>query len=131
MGKKKRWYRAPEVILARPLGKYSLQIDIWSIAAIFAEMFTGTPLFVATTEKKLLHAHFKVLGVPTNIDTLFPGIEFEHLRNKYTTANNLKAYVNTGSDMIINLLNNMFDFDYRERPTAQECLQRINNLSYT
>ncbi|XP_072050286.1 cyclin-dependent kinase 2 homolog [Amphiura filiformis] len=123
------YYRAPEVVLARPLGQYSLQIDIWSVAAIFAEMFTRTPLFLSTTEKKLLHAHYKVLGVPTKLDRLFPDIEFEHLRNKYSTANNLKAYVNAGSDVIIDMLNNMFDFDYTERPTAQECLQRINNLT--
>lgn len=43
-----RFYRAPEVILGL---KYSTEIDIWSMACVFAELFTGVPLFSGEEEK--------------------------------------------------------------------------------
>ena len=37
-----RFYRAPEVILG---ATYDCGIDMWSLACILAELYTGYPLF--------------------------------------------------------------------------------------
>merc|ERR1711939_359798 len=37
-----RWYRAPEVLLGI---EYGVEVDIWSVACILAELHTGRPLF--------------------------------------------------------------------------------------
>lgn len=45
------WYRAPEVLLAKP---YGTAVDIWSAGCVMAEMITGVPLFRAATELDML-----------------------------------------------------------------------------
>ena len=38
-----RWYRAPEVMLARH--EYNKAIDVWSVGCIMAELMDRKPLF--------------------------------------------------------------------------------------
>jgi len=64
------WYRPPEILLGGK--KYSLAVDMWSVACIFAEMVTGRPLFPGDSEIDQLFKIFKVLGTPT--EELWPGI---------------------------------------------------------
>lgn len=40
---KRRWYRAPEVMLT--FKEYTRAIDIWSVGCVLAEMLSGKPLF--------------------------------------------------------------------------------------
>lgn len=55
-----RFYRAPEVILG---GKYSIQIDMWSLGCILVEMLTGYPLFPGEDESDQLACIIEVLGM--------------------------------------------------------------------
>ncbi|KAI2804640.1 hypothetical protein RDWZM_007964 [Blomia tropicalis] len=64
------WYRAPEVLLGSQ--KYSTPVDIWSVACIFAEMITKTPLFHGDSEIDQLFRIFRTLGTP--IDEQWPGV---------------------------------------------------------
>uniref|UniRef100_A0A0N5CIE0 Protein kinase domain-containing protein n=1 Tax=Strongyloides papillosus TaxID=174720 RepID=A0A0N5CIE0_STREA len=65
------WYRSPEIMLGAD--KYSTAVDVWSIACIFAEMATSTPLFNGDSEIDQLYKIFKQLGTPTS--AIWPGIE--------------------------------------------------------
>lgn len=56
-----RYYRAPEIILG--LG-YGLEIDMWSLGTILAEIDSGYPLFPARNEKDLILYQMKILGIP-------------------------------------------------------------------
>ncbi|CAK63957.1 unnamed protein product (macronuclear) [Paramecium tetraurelia] len=56
-----RFYRAPEIIFGI---NYTFQIDMWSFGCIMAELFLGDSLFQSKTEKELLYAQTKVLGMP-------------------------------------------------------------------
>jgi cyclin-dependent kinase-like len=38
-----RWYRAPELLVGD--ANYGKPVDIWAIGCIFAEIFSGLPLF--------------------------------------------------------------------------------------
>lgn len=46
-----RSYRAPEVILGLPYGP---KIDLWSLGAVAAELFTGSVLFQNTSVATML-----------------------------------------------------------------------------
>lgn len=56
-----RYYRAPEVILGLP---YSMEIDVWSIGCIAAELFFGEPLFAGSCEYDQIHKIVSFLGYP-------------------------------------------------------------------
>lgn len=56
-----RFYRAPEVILEN---FYGMEIDIWSLGCILAELFTGFPLFPGESEHHQLWCIMQILGVP-------------------------------------------------------------------
>lgn len=47
-----RFYRSPEVLLGLP---YGLDIDMWSLGCIVAELYLGLPLFAGTSELEQLH----------------------------------------------------------------------------
>jgi cyclin-dependent kinase len=59
------WYRAPEILLGSK--QYSTAIDMWSVACIFAEMASGTPLFPGDSEIDEIFRIFRTLGTP-NVD---------------------------------------------------------------
>ena len=58
-----RWYRAPELLYGS-IG-YGLEVDLWSLGCIFAELLTLKPLFTGTSDIDQLSRIISVLG---NID---------------------------------------------------------------
>ena len=56
-----RYYRAPEVILE--IG-YDYKIDIWSLACVVAELWTGRPVFPGKDELDQLFCMIEVIGLP-------------------------------------------------------------------
>ncbi|OHT10418.1 Dual specificity tyrosine-phosphorylation-regulated kinase 3 [Tritrichomonas foetus] len=56
-----RYFRAPEVVLAM---KYGTEIDVWSFACVLVELFTGKPLFPASSERDLLEMIVSCIGPP-------------------------------------------------------------------
>jgi serine/threonine protein kinase len=59
-----RWYRAPEILLGLPYGP---PIDYFAAGCVFAEMFTRTALFPASTELGLFHEMVSCLGPPPSM----------------------------------------------------------------
>ncbi|KAJ1924078.1 negative regulator of the PHO system [Tieghemiomyces parasiticus] len=57
------WYRAPDVLLGSK--NYDTTIDMWSVGCIFAEMYTGRPLFPGNNVDDQINRIFRVLGTPT------------------------------------------------------------------
>lgn len=57
------WYRPPELLVGAE--KYSLEVDIWSIGCIMAELASKTQFFKGTTEIDQLDLIFKAIGSPT------------------------------------------------------------------
>lgn len=56
-----RFYRAPEVILG---ATYDCGIDMWSLACILAELYTGYPLFPGENEAEQIACFMEINGVP-------------------------------------------------------------------
>jgi len=57
------WYRPPEVLMG--CGAYSINVDIWSVGCIFAELLNDNkPLLAGSSEITQLFTIFKKLGTP-------------------------------------------------------------------
>ncbi|CAD8063936.1 unnamed protein product [Paramecium sonneborni] len=61
-----RYYRAPELIFGAT--DYSINIDIWSLGCVFAELILLEPLFPGESSVDQLVEIMKVLGTPTAAD---------------------------------------------------------------
>merc|ERR1719197_525221 len=62
-----RWYRAPEVLLAR--SQYGPPVDVWSVGCIFYEMCSRKALFPGKNSYDQLKRILAVLGGPSEADT--------------------------------------------------------------
>lgn len=56
-----RFYRSPEVILGIP---YTVQIDMWSLGCVVAELSLGLPIFPGENEQELVAMIVEVIGLP-------------------------------------------------------------------
>lgn len=54
-----RFYRCPEVMLGHP---YGMEIDMWSLGCVAAELFFGLPLFPGTSEYDMILRITQMLG---------------------------------------------------------------------
>lgn len=59
------WYRPPELLLGAV--HYDTAIDIWSAGCIIGEFLSGTALFPASTEIKMVDKIFSVCGSPETV----------------------------------------------------------------
>lgn len=58
-----RWYRAPELILAKKM--YGKEVDMWSVGCIVGELYGRKPLFIGDDSMKQVLEICKVIGMPT------------------------------------------------------------------
>lgn len=72
-----RWYRAPEILVGSDT--YGVEVDMWSMGCILAEMLLGMPVFSGTSTLNQLEKFGEVLGAPTDGDR-------ESWRSKFTEA---------------------------------------------
>lgn len=117
-----RYYRAPELIYG--CQNYTTAIDIWSAGCVIAEMLLiGRPIFMGNSQTSQLYEIVKILGNPTEEDLM----SFTHnliIRMPQIKAIGLKNVLptTTPKDLII-LLNEIFSYTPKLRPTAKECLE--------
>lgn len=57
-----RWYRPPECAILS--GYYGKSMDIWAMACVFFEMYTGEPLFPGKSEVDQVSVIYSILGSP-------------------------------------------------------------------
>lgn len=58
-----RWYRAPELILAKKM--YGKEVDMWSVGCIIGELYGRKPLFIGDDSMKQVLEICKIIGMPT------------------------------------------------------------------
>lgn len=120
------WYRAPDVILGNT--DYQMNIDVWAIGCIFAEMILGKVLFRGEEEFDQLNRIFKVFGTPTikfNSElTKLPNYsKFLNDYPKYYTPIDLKSILPEKTDeAAIDLMKTMLALDPINRISTEEAL---------
>ena len=127
-----RWYRAPECILRSV--KYNEKIDIWAFGCIVYELYNFNPIFPGESELDQLEKITKILGTPSFnswpeghklIKKL--GIKFPKHSKK-----NLNEIIENINEFGIKMIENIFQYDYNNRPSAKDLLNDIyfNNDNY-
>lgn len=117
------WYRPPDVLLGSR--QYSTPVDVWSIGCIFAEMFTGRPLFPGKNDADQLKVIFKIIGTPT--PDAWPGMDKlpkygSEEYKLYPRPKDLSAQVPGMPPAGVDLLGRMLEADPSKRISAAEAL---------
>lgn len=119
-----RWFRAPELLYGST--DYGLEIDLWSLGCIFAELFTLEPLFPGSADIDQLSRIISVLGNLT--EEVWPGcaklpdyriISFNEVENPI----GLQACLLNCSPTEVSLVERLARYDPASRVTAMELLQ--------
>lgn len=121
------WYRAPELMLG--FFNYSLDLDMWSVGCIFAEIVIGRPLIQGDSEIDQIFKIFNIFGTPT--DETLPGYSnFPDYNKNYPRFKGigLKNYI--GEDkmepLAMDLLEKLLVIDPCKRITAKEALNHVS-----
>ncbi|KAF5273300.1 hypothetical protein FQR65_LT04722 [Abscondita terminalis] len=118
-----RWYRAPEVLLHSTM--YGTPIDLWAVGCIASEIYTFRPLFPGTTETDQLYKVCVILGTPEKKQ--WPegyqlagavGFKFPHF-----TSMPITSVVPQASEIGVNLIEILLDWNPARRPSAQAALK--------
>lgn len=119
-------YRAPELLFGET--EYSIDVDIWAVGCIFAEMFLGRPLFIVKSELELLFKLCSVLGTPTtdsfpNLKTYLAQCSKGFILPKTLEGPRLhEILVNFGED-VTDLISRFLIYNPNKRITCYEALQ--------
>jgi serine/threonine protein kinase len=119
------WYRAPEILLAGTKhNHYSVEVDIWSLGAIFAEIHNKKAIFPADTEIQELQKIFSILGTPT--ESVWPGVtrmpDWKRSMTQYrakAVSDILPGMCPEGQDLFLKLLT----YDPSKRLSGKDALR--------
>lgn len=119
-----RWFRAPELLYGST--NYGLEIDLWSLGCIFAELLTLEPLFPGTADIDQMSRIFTTLGNLT--EDSWPGcsklpdyqiISFNNIEKPV----GLEACLPNCSPDEIFIIKRLLCYNPANRATAMELLQ--------
>ncbi|PIN08306.1 Protein kinase PCTAIRE [Handroanthus impetiginosus] len=119
-----RWFRAPELLYGST--SYGLEIDLWSLGCIFAELLTLEPIFPGNSDIDQLGKILSILGNLT--EEVWPGCV--HLPDykiisfgKVEKPIGLEACLRNRSPDEVLIVKKLLCFDPASRATAMELLQ--------
>ena len=117
-----RWYRSPECVLRTD--NYDETSDIWALGCIMAELYKLGPIFPGENEFDQINQIFKILGTPTKSKWPWGYIQAENLGIEFPVyyKKNLKEILGYIGQDGINLLNEIFQFDSKKRPSCSKIL---------
>jgi serine/threonine protein kinase len=121
-GAQDRWYWTPERLMGSE--KDGMEMDIWAVGAIFAEMMLGSPIFYGFDPANQLFTMFKVLGFPTRTQLSYLGSGYDQLvlpkRQMHATLRDkLPCLSDEAHDFMLRLL----DWCPNSRISAVQALQ--------
>ena len=118
-----RWYRAPECVLKSK--NYNEKVDIWALGCIMAELYNLKPIFPGQSEFDQIDKIFKVLGTPKNGDWDEGFFLMDKLGMSLPQYNGIglrNLFYDISNDAL-NFLENIFQYDEKKRPSAEELLK--------
>lgn len=121
-----RWYRCPEILVGSR--RYSIGVDLWSVACIIGEMFRSRPLIAGASTMQQVEMIFELFGNPTSSDV-------ESWQSPFTASilQNVQAKCRVSLDELCHalpaeakaLMKNLFKLNPNKRGTAASALEHI------
>jgi len=120
-----RWYRAPEILVGSQ--KYGRAVDMWSLGCIFGEMLGGKPVFTGTSTLNQLEKICEIFGSPSEadvaaMDSQYAKTLFDSLTVQEGPGKGWRSLYPNASDIAIELLTSLMQFDPNRRLTAKDGL---------
>lgn len=117
-----RWYRSPECVLRTD--NYDEKSDIWALGCIMAELYKLGAIFPGENEFDQINQIFKILGTPTKSKWPWGYTQAENLGIEFPVyyKKDLKEILGYIGQDGINLLNEIFQFDSKKRPSCSKIL---------
>lgn len=120
-------YRPPELIMG--CRRYAFEVDMWSFGCTLYEMVTRKPMFLCLhPNKELEHLNmiFSICGSPNELD--WPEVtEYSIFKTLKHKPSRLRTYLTEnlpkGSEMLINLLENIFVLNPKKRITVEDAIE--------
>ncbi|KAF2828857.1 Pkinase-domain-containing protein [Ophiobolus disseminans] len=121
------WYRAPELLLGA--ATYGVEVDMWSVGCIFAELLLKEPIMQGKNEVDQLALIFALCGLPT--DKTWPGFyrlpNAKSLKLPRTPSTNPPSFNRAKFPFLtasgITLLSSLLSLNPEFRPSANDVLQ--------
>lgn len=118
-----RWFRAPELLYGST--NYGLEIDLWSLGCIFAELLSLEPIFPGNSDIDQLGKIFSILGNLT--EEVWPGcVQLPDYKiisfGKVEKPSGVEACLCNQSPDEVLLVRKLLCFDPANRATAMELL---------
>ena len=121
-----RWYRCPEILVGSR--RYSIGVDLWSVACIIGEMFRNRPLIAGASTMQQVEMIFELTGNPTSSDV-------ESWQSPFTASilQNVQAKCRVSFDELCHalpadakaLMKSLFKLNPSKRGTAASALEHI------
>lgn len=110
-----------------------MDLDMWSLGCIMAELYLKRPLFMGDSEIDQLFKIFRVYGTPT--DRTLPGYRcFPDFNFQYPLwkGEGLRKYIgeNKLDNLAMDLLEKIMALDPCKRITAKEALKHVNTVNF-
>ncbi|XP_062861798.1 dual specificity tyrosine-phosphorylation-regulated kinase 4-like [Trichomycterus rosablanca] len=127
-----QYYCAPEVMVRK---RYTTAIDMWSLACILCELYTGEPLFYGEDETYQMSCMMEVLGKPPSdfvssrrelfFDCKGRPIKTEDHdgRQRVPGSQDLASVLNTDNELFLDFIKRCLTWDPKMRLMAKEALQ--------
>ena len=117
-----RWYRAPECVLKSK--NYNSSIDVWAVGCVMIEMYNLKPFFPGMDEFDQLNKICNILGIPdfNEWPEGFKLIQKLGMKFPVSSKKDLKNFVIGACDDAIILLNDIFQYDCKKRPSCSQLL---------
>ncbi|GAB6018832.1 hypothetical protein CHUAL_000493 [Chamberlinius hualienensis] len=118
-----RWYRAPELLVGDL--HYGKEVDMWAVGCLFAEMFTGNPLFPGDSDIDQLFCIIRVMGdlIPKHSELLLNNLIYQSLKPAAASPQPLSHKFPTWPKLVLDFVQNCLNMNPPMRSSASILLQ--------
>jgi len=118
-----RYYRPPECLFKSNI--YGIEIDIWALGTMLAEMYLSKPLFEANSDPELFEQFCQIMGTPLKSEWLsgYEKLESLNIKIKHYERKQIFEVIPNITEDAADLLMKILVWDPKKRPNINEILE--------